>query len=108
MVGGGGLVATRPPAVGRMAPDFELSTIQGKTIRLSEMTGKGAVVLIVLRGYLDHNCPFCNLQLYDFTHNAQAFVQTTARVVLVLPRLSTRSKCTCGKVHGEQKFAKQF
>lgn len=79
------LVAATPPAVGRIAPDCELSTTQGKMVRLSEMAGKGAIVLIVLRGYLDHKCPFCNLQLYDFAHNAQAFVQIAARVVMVYP-----------------------
>ena len=39
------LVAATPPMVGDKAPDFALSTVQGKTVRLSEVTAKGPVVL---------------------------------------------------------------
>ena len=44
------LVAATPPMVGDKAPDFALSTVQGKTVRLSEVAAKGPVVLVVLRG----------------------------------------------------------
>ena len=39
------LVAATPPMVGDKAPDFALSTVQGKTVRLSEVAAKGPVVL---------------------------------------------------------------
>ena len=42
---------TKPPAVGDTASDFALSTMDGKQVRLSELTAKSRVVLIVLRGY---------------------------------------------------------
>ena len=42
---------TKPPAVGDTAPDFVLSTMDGKRVRLSEVTANSRVVLLVLRGY---------------------------------------------------------
>ena len=43
--------AAAPRAVGEKAPDFTLSTPEGKHIRLSDVTSMGPVVLVVLRGY---------------------------------------------------------
>ena len=43
--------STKPPAVGNTAPDFVLSTMDGKRVRLSEVTANSRVVLLVLRGY---------------------------------------------------------
>jgi hypothetical protein len=45
------LVSAAPPTVGDKAPDFALSTVEGKSVRLSEVIAKGPVVLVVLRGY---------------------------------------------------------
>ena len=44
-------LATKPPTVGDTAPDFVLSTMDGKRVRLSEVTANSRVVLLVLRGY---------------------------------------------------------
>src|SRR6202162_2519867 len=79
------LVAATPPMVGEKAPDFALSTVQGKTIRLSEVAAKGPVVLVVLRGYPGYQCPFCNRQVQDFIQNAHRFAEAGARVLLVYP-----------------------
>ena len=54
------LVSAAPPTVGDKAPDFALSTVEGKSVRLSEVISKGPVVLLVLRGYPGYQCPFCN------------------------------------------------
>jgi peroxiredoxin len=79
------LVAATPPAVGDKAPDFALSTVQGKTVRLSDVTSKGPVVLIVLRGYPGYQCPFCNRQAQDFIQKSKDFAERGARVVMVYP-----------------------
>ncbi len=79
------LVAATPPAVGEKAPDFALSTLQGASVRLSEVTSKGTVVLLVLRGYPGYQCPFCNTQVQDFIQKSQGFAQAGARVVMVYP-----------------------
>jgi peroxiredoxin len=45
------LAAAAPPLVGQKAPDFALSTQEGKSLRLSDVVSKGPVVVVVLRGY---------------------------------------------------------
>lgn len=74
-----------PPAVGDKAPDFTLSTVQGKDVRLSEMTAKAPVVLVVLRGYPGYQCPLCNHQVHEFLKNSQGFAEAKVQVILVYP-----------------------
>jgi peroxiredoxin len=74
-----------PPTVGEKAPDFTLSTIEGKTVSLSELTSQGPVVLIVLRGYPGYQCPFCSRQAQDFIQKSRAFAEADAQVVMVYP-----------------------
>ena len=78
-------VVSNPPAVGDQAPDFTLTTIQGKKVRLSEMTAKSPVVLVVLRGFPGYQCPICNQQVHSFVKQAQDFANAGARVILVYP-----------------------
>src|SRR6267154_3768083 len=78
-------VVAAPPTVGDKAPDFALSTVEGKSVRLSEVISKGPVVLVVLRGYPGYQCPFCNRQVQDFVQKSQAFLEAGARVVMVYP-----------------------
>src|SRR5216683_2054667 len=79
------LLAATTPGVGDQAADFALSTVQGKTVRLSEVAAKGPVVLVVLRGYPGYQCPYCNRQVQDFISNSQGFIDAGARVILVYP-----------------------
>ena len=79
------LAAATPPAVGERAPDFALSTLRGTSVRLSEVTSRGIVVLLVLRGYPGYQCPFCNRQVQDFIQQAQGFAEAGALVVMVYP-----------------------
>lgn len=74
-----------PPGVGDKAPDFTLSTQQGKRVRLSEVTAKAPVVLVVLRGYPGYQCPLCNQQVHEFLKNAQGFADAKVRVILIYP-----------------------
>src|SRR5258708_34060240 len=73
------------PPVGEKAPDFALSTAEGKSVRLSEGILKGPVVLVVLRGYPGYQCPYCNRQVQDFIQKSQGFADAGARVVIVYP-----------------------
>jgi peroxiredoxin len=79
------LAGATVPAVGEKAPDFKLSTPDGKSVRLSEVVSKGPVVLVVLRGYPGYQCPYCNRQVQDFIQKSQGFADAGARVVLVYP-----------------------
>lgn len=72
-----------PPVVGEKAPDFALKNLEGKTIRLSEKTAKGQVVLIVLRGFPGYQCPLCNRQVKEFATKAAEFEGKS--VLLVYP-----------------------
>jgi peroxiredoxin len=73
------------PEVGQIAPQFSLSTPDGKMLTLSRFTKKGTVVLIVLRGYPGYQCPFCVKQVHDFIENADKLSAAKAEVILVYP-----------------------
>ena len=79
------IAAAAQPAIGEKAPDFKLSTPEGKTVQLSEVEAKGPVVLVVLRGYPGYQCPYCNRQVQDFIQKSQGFAEAGTRVVLVYP-----------------------
>jgi thioredoxin-dependent peroxiredoxin len=74
-----------PPAVGETAPDFELQTVGGETIKLSKLTDERKVVLIVLRGFPGYQCPICRRQVSAFQNEAEAFRKAGASVVMVYP-----------------------
>lgn len=73
------------PAVGQKAPQFSLRTPEGVVVRLSDVLGKGPVVLIVLRGYPGYQCPYCQRQVHDFIQNASQFGKEGAAILLVYP-----------------------
>jgi len=73
------------PDVGKKAPDFTLSTSDGKSVNLSETMSKGTVVLVLLRGYPGYQCPYCQKQVHDFLLNADKFAALHAQVLLVYP-----------------------
>ncbi len=79
------VAAAAPPAVGESAPDFTLSTPEGKSVRLSELRSQSSVVLVVLRGYPGYQCPYCNRQVQDFMQHSQGFSDARVRVLLVYP-----------------------
>jgi len=74
-----------PPAVGDKGHAFALVSLEGKMIRLSEVTAKFPVVLVVLRGYPGYQCPICNRQVQDYLRNAQGFADASAQVIFIYP-----------------------
>ena len=73
------------PDVGQKAPTFSLTTPDGEAVSLTELTRKGSVVLVVLRGYPGYQCPYCVKQVHDFIENADKFAATGTAVLLVYP-----------------------
>lgn len=71
--------------VGQSAKDFELATLKGDQIKLSEATKTGPVVLVVLRGYPGYQCPLCTKQFAEFLRNSEAIKSSGARVWFVYP-----------------------
>jgi len=74
-----------PPAIGDKVADFALNTLDEKTIRLSDLTKNGPVVLIELRGWVGRQCPICNRQVGEFLSHSKEILATGARVVLIYP-----------------------
>ena len=76
------------PEVGHMAQDFELEVAAGKrsdTVRLSEITGEGPVVIAILRGFPGRQCPACAGQVADLIRHAHYFQARNTEVLLVYP-----------------------
>jgi peroxiredoxin len=73
------------PEVGDQAADFQLESLDAKTVKLSKLLEEGPVVLIVLRGYPGYQCPVCNAQVAQFLSRADKFREMKARVVLIYP-----------------------
>lgn len=78
-------VSSLPPAVGDEAPDFSLTRLDGEMFKLSELTKKSPVVLLVLRGYPEYQCPVCSKQVGRFLAAASKFKEADAQIVMVYP-----------------------
>jgi peroxiredoxin len=90
--------AADPPQVGDKAPDFTLAQIDGRQLLLSAELKSGPVVLIVGRGWVGYQCPFCNRQFGDFLKAAKEIDAAGARVLWVYP----------GPTEDVQKRAEEF
>ena len=73
------------PALGSKAPDFSLSSLDGKVVQLSELSASGLVVVVQLRGWVGYQCPLCTKQVGDLVSRAAEIAAAGARVVLVFP-----------------------
>jgi len=74
-----------PPKVGQQAPDFALPALDGEKVKLSGLTKKGPVVLMVLRGFPGYQCPICTRQVGQFLGVADELRNAGAAVVMVYP-----------------------
>jgi len=79
------LLGAAQPTVGLKAPDFVLANVEGAQVKLSELTAKSPVVLVVLRGYPGYQCPFCNRQVQDLMQASAAFAKAGVQLVMVYP-----------------------
>ena len=81
----GAHAAEIPPKVGGMADDFELKSLKGDSVKLSDVTKDGPVVLIVLRGYPGYQCPICSQQVGQVLKEAGKFKEAGVQVLFVYP-----------------------
>jgi len=79
------LNAAEVPKVGDKAPDFTLKGLDDQTVKLSDLTAKGNVVLVVLRGWPGYQCPICDTQVHDFIASEKDFADTKAQLIFVYP-----------------------
>lgn len=85
LIAGTMAITAAVPSVGQKAENFSLATVSGTKIQLSDLTAKGPVLLIVLRGYPGYQCPFCQRQVQDYIQKEQSFVDAGVQVVFVYP-----------------------
>jgi peroxiredoxin len=91
------LPAGEPPKTGDKAPAFTLKSLDDQTVRLSELTAKGNVVLVVLRGWPGYQCPVCDRQVQDFIASASGFAEAKAQVVFIYPGPANDLKAHAGE-----------
>lgn len=77
------------PKVGEPAPGFALESLDGGAVRLADLTAKGPVVLVMLRGWPGYQCPICDRQVNDYISAAAGFADAKATVVFVYPGPAT-------------------
>jgi peroxiredoxin len=75
----------QPPKVGQTAPNFQLKDLKGENIKLSRLSKKGPVILVVLRGFPGYQCPICTVQVGELMGKAEPLAKANARVLLVYP-----------------------
>ena len=70
---------------GEQAIDFSLNQVDGKQVQLSKLYAENPVVLIVLRGWPEYQCPVCTRQVGEFIAEADQFEANNATVLFVYP-----------------------
>ncbi len=75
----------KPPMTGELAQDFELKTLDGTQVKLSILSEKGPVAIVVLRGYPGGQSALCSRQVADLINKASSFADAGATVILIYP-----------------------
>ncbi len=70
--------------VGMPAPEIELESVQGSTVRLSDYRGRSNVVVWFSRGY---NCPFCRRYMAQLDRAFEPFSAAHTQVLLIGPNV---------------------
>jgi peroxiredoxin len=96
------------PKVGDTAPDFTLKTLDDQSVRLSDLTAKSDVVLVVLRGWPGYTCPFCTKQAHDYVNNAEKLKAAGVQVVMVYPGPADDLKAHASDFLNDKNWPKDF
>jgi peroxiredoxin Q/BCP len=97
-----------PPAVGDKADDFTFSDLKGNKVALSDLTDRGSVALVVLRGYVGGTCPFCTRQFSELIGAAKKFEKAGATVVVIYPGTALDLEMHAKQFIGVQRLPKSF
>ena len=79
-------------SVGDNAINFSLKTIHGDDVDLNEINSKNPVVLVVLRGWPEYQCPVCTRQVGALVADADRFAEQGVAVFMVYPGPSEHLK----------------
>ncbi|TWU35357.1 Redoxin [Novipirellula aureliae] len=80
-----GKEAPHPPKVDAEAPEFELMNLKNEPISLRKLSKNGPVVLLVLRGWPEYQCPVCSRQVAEFLSKKAELKKAGAQVVMIYP-----------------------
>ena len=97
-----------PQKAGDKAPEFELKTLEDRSLHLSDLTASGRVVLIILRGWPGYQCPLCNRQVQDYVASAAEFAKVKTRVVMVYPGPADALKAHAAEFLKDKQWPKDF
>ena len=65
--------------------DFNAQLIDGSEVPLKKLYDKSPLVLIVLRGWPEYQCPVCTRQVGEFVEAAEQFKKYGARILMIYP-----------------------
>ncbi|WP_319479612.1 peroxiredoxin family protein [uncultured Draconibacterium sp.] len=65
--------------------DFNAQLIDGSEVPLNKLYDESPLVLIVLRGWPEYQCPVCTRQVGEFVAEAEQFKKYGARVLMIYP-----------------------
>lgn len=102
------LHAAPPPAIGQVAPTFELESVRGGRVNLATLYQKSPVVLVVLRGFPGYQCPFCQRQVADFIAHTKDFTSAGVSVVFVYPGPPDKTKTRAVEFLDGKSFPPEF
>lgn len=77
--------AAATPGADDLAPNFTLRTLDDQSVALKALADTSPVVLVVLRGWPEYQCPVCSRQVQDYIASAARFAERGARVLMVYP-----------------------
>ncbi|HYQ58131.1 MAG TPA: peroxiredoxin family protein [Draconibacterium sp.] len=65
--------------------DFKAQLIDGSEVQLNKLYGQSNLILIVLRGWPEYQCPICTRQVGEFVGEAEQFKKYGAKVLMIYP-----------------------
>ena len=65
--------------------DFKAQLIDGSEVALNKLYEESPLVLIVLRGWPEYQCPVCTRQVGEFVGEAEQFKKYGAKVLMIYP-----------------------
>ena len=82
-----------PAAVGRPAPLFSLTSVQGEPVELAAYRGRRNVVVRFSRGF---TCPFCRVYMDDMRDGWELLQAADAQIIQVGPNLLQSARIFLG------------
>lgn len=93
-----------PPKVGEEAPNFELKTTSNEQVELRKLTGEHSVIVLVLRGWPEYQCPICSRQVGEFLAKRGEIEKLGAHLVMIYPGPAEKLSDHAKEFQGNREF----